>query len=322
VSSTVHGREATEAEFRAACYAILLRKTRSHVLDANYWRGLNPDLSISEFPCDGSPAPLVFDSGDRERYVRNIHGEGYLQTPPVLDANLLARLRAGIERVVRAGYPSVFACVYDEFYQLFAGLGGLLEPILGRRYLMVTEGFWAFFVGVGDSGYGGWSATAPHRDSIGPDPAVLEGRLPTILNVWIPLTDATPLNSCIYVVPGHLDERYRTTERRVHLGEIRLQDIRALPAPAGAVLAWTSHLVHWGSRSSSQAAAPRMSAAMYFQNRDVPPYDESAMDFPERVPFELRLHWIARTMRPGVFDYARPISAVSARSSSRAETLD
>lgn len=309
MSPTIQDREAKEAEFRAACYAILLRKTRSKVLDPDYWRGLNPGLSISESPCDGSPAPVVIESDDRNRYVRNIREEGYLQTPVLLDANLLGRLRGGIERVVQAGYPSVFACVYDEFYQLFAGLGGLLEPILGQGCLMVTEGFWAFFVGVGDSGHGGWSAAPPHRDSIGPDPAVLAGRLPTILNVWIPLTDATPLNSCIYVLPGHLDEWYRTTERRVQPSEIRLQDIRALPAPAGSILAWTSHVLHWGSRSSPQAVAPRMSAAIYFQNRDVSPYDESAMDFPGRVPFELRLHWIARTMRmPDVFDYARPSS--------------
>ncbi len=300
-------REILEAEFQTRCYALFLRKMRDHILEPDYWRDINPDLAISEWPCSGVTAQASIPASSLERYIRQIQEEGYLQTPPILDQSVLARLRLGVERVARARLPSVFACVYDEFYQLFAGLESLLTPILGARYLMVPEGFWTFFVEVGDSAEGAWSATAPHRDSIGPDPAIIEDDLPTIVNIWIPLTDATPLNSCIYIVPAPLDTGYRTRERRVRAAEIRLQDIRALPAAAGSVLAWTTHLVHWGSRSTPQAPAPRMSAAMYFQNRNVPAYDDSAMEFPGRIPFETRLYWIARTVRnPDVFDFPRP----------------
>ena len=81
-----------------------------------------------------------------------------------------------------------------------------------------------------------------------------------------------------------------------------IRDIRALPAPARSVLAWTTR----PSTGQSQQAA-RVSAALYFQNRNTPAYDDSAMEFPGRIPFEPRLQWIARTVRePGVFDFPRP----------------
>ncbi len=206
-------------------------------------------------------------------------------------------MRTGILRVVQAGLPSVFACVYDEFYRLFDGLDELFEPTLGARYLMVPHGFWSFHVAVGDTAHrDGFSAAPPHRDLIGIDHSVSQGGAPTIVNVWIPLTDATPLNSCMYVLPGNLDPHYRTPEHGKRGSDVRLQDIRALPAVAGSVLAWTVHLLHWGSRSAPNAPGPRMSVATYFQRRDVVPFHGSALEIPSAIPFESRLEWIARSL--------------------------
>jgi hypothetical protein len=295
--------EGIEAVFQTIAYARRVRKMRDHLRAADYWRALNPELTISEYPFSSAPRRSDVALDEVRRYSDQICREGYLQTPPLLDRAALARLRSGVERVVRAGFPSVFACVYDEFYAPFEGLSPLLTPILGDRYLMVAEGFWAFFVDVGDPAYGPWSATGPHRDSLGPDPSILAGGPPTLVNVWIALTDATPANSCIYVLPGHLDPDYRAT-RSVPTAGVRLQDVRALPAEAGSVLAWTTHLLHWGSRSSPCAKEPRVSIAMYFQSRQVPAYDESAMEVPGCIPFETRLQWIARAIRnPEVFDF-------------------
>jgi hypothetical protein len=296
-------REGLDANFQTVAYARHLTRMRDHLRAADYWRDLNPHLTITDDPFSSNPHCCKIALDEPGRYSEQICREGYLQTPALLDRAALARLRSGIERVVRAGFPSVFACVYDEFYAAFEGLSPLLTPILGDRYLLVAEGFWAFFVDVGDPGYGPWSATGPHRDSLGPDPSILAGGPPSLVNVWIPLTDATPANSCIYVLPGHLDPDYRAT-RGVPAAGVRLQDVRALPADAGSVLAWTTHLLHWGSRSSPCAKEPRVSIAMYFQSRQVPVYDESATEIPGRIPFETRLRWIARSIRkPGVFDF-------------------
>ena len=49
-----------------------------------------------------------------------------------------------------------------------------------------------------------------------------------------------------------------------------LQCSRALPAPAGSLLAWSGNTIHWGSTCSRYAASPpRKSIAMAFRRRDV-----------------------------------------------------
>lgn len=148
----------------------------------------------------------------------------------------------------------------------------------------------------GDPGYRRWGALAAHRDALGPDPAVVAGRLPAFLNIWIPLTTVTPLDSCLYVVPANRDADYRSNEPAARQERIRLQDVRAVPADAGSVIGWSTHLVHWGSASSRFAVGPRVSATMNLQRRDVPPFHSFTIDFNRRVPFDDRLAWIDDSM--------------------------
>lgn len=50
----------------------------------------------------------------------------------------------------------------------------------------------------------GWG---PHRDRV--QPTLDEDNSPHSLTVWLPFTDATPLNGCMYVLPAHHDGRFR-----------------------------------------------------------------------------------------------------------------
>jgi hypothetical protein len=123
------------------------------------------------------------------------------------------------------------------------------------------------------------------------------------VNLWITLADATPTNSCMYVLPAPQDPGYRSGARDTAFDRSQLQDVRALPAPAGSVLGWTTHLMHWGSRSSPDATEPRISATAYVQRADRPPASSAIMDFRDPVPFEQRLAWIAASIgEPGLFD--------------------
>ena len=131
--------------------------------------------------------------------------------------------------------------------------------------------------------------------------------VPSILTLWIPLEDVTPDQSCLYVIPAPCDEDFYTPERLVHFDKIRLQDIRALPARAGSVLGWSSHLIHWGSRASPFAERPRMSVTMYFQRRDVPLWHPFMIDPALPSSFIDRLMWIDHSMaRPGMLSGQRP----------------
>ena len=281
-------------EFIRCCRFLKLMREAGHVEDPDYWRALNPELTISDQPFSVRRIPYSVTDDEARGFVQQVHEDGYLHTSPLLPHADVGRLKNGIERVAGAGYPAIFACVYDEFYQAFDGLQAVLSPLLGDDYLMVPEGLGAFYVDPGERGrHTMCGPTPPHRDSLGPDRRVLERQGPTILNVWIPLTDATPLNSCIYLVPASHDPAYFTEERGADPSRVPFQDIRARPAQAGSVMAWTTHLLHWGSHGSQYALGPRVSVALYVQNRDVDPYHESAFAVPSEVPFEDRLRWIA-----------------------------
>ena len=272
----------------------------------DHWRELNPDLTISDEPFADRLAPHAVSAADASRFTGRVRDEGYSLIGPIVPAAAVARLRRGIERVVEAGYPPFFVAVYDEFFQIFDGLQALLSPLLGDDYLMVPDGLSAFYAESGDRGRykrSLFGPSPPHRDSLGPDPQVVAGVGPSILNVWIPLTDATLDRSCIYLLPADRDPAYRTDARAVEPSRSALQHVRACPAAAGSVMAWTTHLVHWGSLGGEEGAGPRLSVAMYLQNRDVSPFHESAFEIPSRVRFEDRLRWISLGLRGEVFVY-------------------
>jgi len=74
----------------------------------------------------------------------------------------------------------------------------------------------------------------------------------------------------------------------------RPQNIRALPAAPGTLMAWNQNLLHWGGRASSLAEGPRCSVAMPFQRADLPPVRLPAVD-PSYVPaFRDRLALIGK----------------------------
>src|SRR5207245_1434751 len=66
-------------------------------------------------------------------------------------------------------------------------------------------------------------------------------------------------------------------------------NIRAVPAPAGSMLAWNQGVLHWGARASRRASAPRCSASIEFQRADISPFRSPLLD-PHTIPsFHARL---------------------------------
>ena len=284
-----------------------LERRPPEVRDPDFWRALNPELTISDNPFATPRTRINTTAAVAEHCRDQIVSDGYLVTEPLVPADELARYVRGIERVVAAGFPSVLAAVYDEYYSLFSGLEPVFAPLLGNDYIMLTQGLWAFYVPSGDDGRTFWTAGAPHRDRMAPDARTMAHDVPSVLTLWMPLEDVTPDQSCLYVVPAPFDEDFYSGERQVNRDKIRPQDIRCLPAKAGSVVAWSSHLIHWGSRASRFAQRPRISITMYFQRRDVPLWHPFHLDPAQPCTFRERLMWIDHSMaRPGVFSGLRP----------------
>jgi hypothetical protein len=232
--------------------------------DVEYWRRLNPSLTV----CGDAPVSLSeaqpLDEPEAARVHAQLARQGYLQAGPILSAEDAGRLRDAVERLRAAGWPPVFAFVYDEFWDLgrTPSMVRLLTDALGPGYRSNAIA-WCFRIAP-TPGAAGWP---PHCDG---------DRSPANrLNLWFPLTDATLDNGCIYVIPQHaLDAPVDQPAKTWSIGwdDMRnaLQAVHALPMAAGGVLGWRFHVWHWGSivRTPSQ---PRISVALEFLGGDVTP---------------------------------------------------
>ncbi len=180
--------------------------------------------------------------------------EGYFVVPPCLPAELVARCRAAIELVLAAGAPALASFAFDAPWELQRLLAAPAAAALDDT-ARLRPAFWAWRLTADEPR--GWS---PHRDR--PGMAIDDRGTPTSISVWVPLTDATADNGCMYVVPAPLDVQYANP--RASLEVLNLQCVRALPAPAGSVLGWTARLLHWGGIARAGTAG-RISLSFEYQ---------------------------------------------------------
>lgn len=131
----------------------------------------------------------------------------------------------------------------------------------------------------------GASFGLPHRDYSSSQSLHGDTDHPAVMTVWIPLNDVTTENGCMYVVPREFDvdfSRRDAGDQHVHMNpavEVRrgvsskihfpLHGARALPVPAGSLVAWYGNTIHWGSSCSKYAKdPPRKSIALTFVRGD------------------------------------------------------
>lgn len=234
--------------------------------EPSFWNALAPGLHV-----DGS-APIPATSVDPEPAFAALRHEGYLHLDAVIPPDHVRTLLAAILRLRQADLPPVFVFAWDEAWTTFLALDRLWVAILGPEWRLLPA-FFAWYVEPVE-GASGWK---PHQDRLG---TVAPDGTPTSLSAWVPLTHATPDNGCIHVVP-------RPWQRRASW-DIELQDVRALPARPGSVLAWNQELWHWSGRVGARAVHPRVSLSFELQRGDIAPLRSPLLgpgvpDLPERL---------------------------------------
>ena len=267
-----------------------LRTRLEQASDAAYWRALYPRFSLcAKAPRVPDVAPL--DASTLAHYARGLEQWGYFSSDSPIIPSLTAALLECVERVRKAGWPPAFAYVYDELWTLWqvAPITQILTAALGEGYKYVPHGWCHYVQPV--RGASGWP---PHVD----------GNLPNRMSIWIPLTDATIDNGCIYLVPKDMnasaigERRELRNASNLQMREL-LQRGRALPAPAGSLLGWQFRVLHWGSTAHGPGH-PRVSLVFEFIaanerpiKNEMPLYDPAG-----RLPdLSLRLHSIGRAIR-------------------------
>lgn len=231
--------------------------------------------------------------GFEDDLVRQLAVRGYAQLDSLLGDARVSRL-ADVARAVReAGWPPVFSFAFDDFWAPAWGppLRTVAEAALHGPVRLIPHLAVHYVAESGERR--GWH---PHVDG---------RRRARRLTTWVPLTDATLANGCMYVVPKTDDESVtraveRYLNRKMSLRDVQLllQHARALPVPAGTVLCWGFDLLHWGS-VNRESPAPRVSVAYEWIAETEPPREneEPLLDLDAALPsFEERLRFIARAV--------------------------
>jgi ectoine hydroxylase-related dioxygenase (phytanoyl-CoA dioxygenase family) len=166
----------------------------------------------------------------------------------------------------------------------------ILKDVLGDSTMLLPD-IWTWFIEKGDQNTG-WPI---HRDLLN----LQETKVgePNMITLWIPLVDVDAYNSCIYLVPKHLDKNYPDNLDNF---EFSAENARAIALPAGSLVAWSANILHWGSRSTPYAKSDRLSMAFYLQ-REGAPMNEPTINFEKKFPFSHRLRYIATQ----IVDYSR-----------------
>ncbi len=254
------------------------------LVDPAFWQSLAPQFHLAD-PSFYQNISALDITPDRQRAVRELlRSEGYVQGNAEWGVRPDA-MAALVRKLSAANISPVFAFLFDEFWLPFAKLHLVYADILGINYHLLPD-FWVWDVNP-QRGEAGWK---PHRDR--GRSALLPDGMPISLTTWIPLSIATPLNGCMYIVPASRDPTYGSPDENEWRFEYPA--IRALPAAPGDYFMWNQAVLHWGSMTSPRAPESRVSMAFEFQRTDAAAFNTPLIPPLTILPFELRLQLIAK----------------------------
>jgi hypothetical protein len=255
----------------------------TELLGRDFWHAFAPQLHIAEPGFFQNVAALDVAPDHGIAVGELLRTEGYFQGQADWGVDL-ALMVATVRALAKANLSPVFAFLYDEFWLPFAKLHHLYGRLIGADYQLLPD-FWIWNIDP-QRDEAGWK---PHRDK--GRTALLPNGSPKSLTTWIPLSHATPLNSCMYIVPASRDPTYGTEAE--NQWRFDYPSIRALPGEPGDFFMWNQAVLHWGSASSPRATESRVSMAFEFQRGDVPPFNQPLIAPLTILSFELRLKLIA-----------------------------
>ncbi len=246
-----------------------------------FWQQRFPELAMETKPKQSFTKPKQ----SLERIGARMAKDGYFGDADAILARHAPLIADAVKRCVSMGLPPVFVFLFDEPWECYHRLKPVIASILGDEYKLLPD-FWVWHVDPAKA-QSGWT---PHRDkgywSLAPDGT------PLSLTLWIPLTDANTMNSCIYMVPAHMDPTYGTPRDKEHIAPYH--GVRALPAKPGEYLCWNQAVFHWGSPASEFASEPRISMALEFQRGGIGEFNSPLLPSEPYPDFTFRLQLIAK----------------------------
>jgi len=196
-------------------------------------------------------------------------------------AGIISVLVKGITQLHKKGLPATFILLFDEAWQL-AKIGNKSLKASGHSKNVFNFDILAWYIDPSE-GVAGFS---PHRDRQPERRKEIENSFHSTgeakyVTMWMALTDATPENSCLYVIPKPFDPGYIAGDDDGEDGEEgrngtgtgvdnnppalasdplsralktkqSYQNIRALPRNSGESVIFTHRILHWGSKGNQR----------------------------------------------------------------------
>lgn len=261
--------------------------------DADYWRKLCPYLTISDDDTTTNQQEVNEDDSTRKLLQTRLIDDGYALIDAGIEDVLRKTLCRGISDMETIHFlPATFLLLFDETWQLAMASHNLLlsekQGILHHHHNSMAFNFdmlaWHIDPRRNQSGF------SPHRDRQPDTMSALEQSFypdgqSKYTTHWIALSDATPENSCLYVIPKQFDPGYLKGDDSLDNEENgkdqsdplaralntkqAYQNIRALPRKAGQSLVFTHRIMHWGSRGNPNALNVQPRIAISFVYSDV-----------------------------------------------------
>jgi Phytanoyl-CoA dioxygenase (PhyH) len=250
-----------------------------------FWQAFAPGFHIADVQLFQNVPQIELPPQSQQLVADLVRVEGYVQASNAnwgVDVAAMANL---VRKLTENGLSTVFAFMYDEFWLPFIKLHQIYSNLLGGQYYVLPD-FWVWNVDP-KRGDAGWR---PHRDK--GYMALLPDGSPKSLTTWIPLSAATTLNGCMYLVPAMLDPTYGKENDKEW--KFELPSVRALPGNVGDFFIWNQAVLHWGSRTSPRAPESRVSMAFEFQRADVAPFNQPLINPLSILTFDERLRLIAK----------------------------
>uniref|UniRef100_A0A7S4U7R1 Uncharacterized protein n=1 Tax=Guillardia theta TaxID=55529 RepID=A0A7S4U7R1_GUITH len=213
-------------------------------------------------------------------------GKGYFLSPESQETNLPALILTGMRSLRRAGVPTFYIWMYDEPWKVMLRLWEAAEKLIGGPCVLEPT-FAAYHLDyhkAGESGnrYVGTNFSLPHRDYTYSDSYDSSGQ-PKVVTIWVPVSDVTLENGCMYVVPKEFDANFDRDDVMQHMwvqqsGWLAGKSFLSFPlagvlplAPvrAGTAMGWMGNTIHWGCQCHRTCSSnPRASIAWVFKRAD------------------------------------------------------
>lgn len=224
--------------------------TYENIMKVGWFKKILPFLTFEE---EATIPDIPHSTTDHDwKYILNQQGVVRLRPKEVWGSNgipfdMFDKLSRGMDRLKELNLPIWLLAVSKEAQALMRAIASFVQRATRDTAYKYIADYGIFSVGLNAKGW------APHRDRDEWKNALDTHGNPNYITAWMPITDATTLNSCLYFVPRIYDPTFEKDGRKSYMEVLfqedyaGFQNIVALPVNAGGLLSFSSRTVHWGS---------------------------------------------------------------------------